>query len=68
MDLFFSNLFVQFLQVLTLSFGVQLLQTAREGTVGLLQFLAGAAILLLVFRIPALVSPGVGGGGSGREG
>jgi hypothetical protein len=62
MDLFFSNLFVQFLQVLTLSFGVQLLQTAGGGTVGLRQFLAGAATLLLVFRIPALVSAGVGGG------
>src|SRR5437868_520401 len=62
MDLFFSNLFVQFLQVLTLSFGVQLLQTAGGDVIGMRQFLAGAATLLLVFRIPALVSAGVGGG------
>jgi hypothetical protein len=62
LDLFFSNLFVQFLQVLTLSFGVGLLQTAGGDTVGFLQFLGGAATLLLVFRIPALVSAGVGGG------
>ena len=62
MDLFFSNLFVQFLQVLTLSFGVGLLQTAHGDAAGFLQFLGGAATLLLVFRIPALVSAGVGGG------
>jgi hypothetical protein len=62
MDLFFSNLFVQFLQVLTLSFGVGLLQTAGGDAAGFLQFLGGAATLLLVFRIPALVSAGVGGG------
>jgi hypothetical protein len=37
MDLFFSNLFVQFLQVLTLSFGVGLLQTAGVDTAGFLQ-------------------------------
>jgi len=61
MDLFFSNLFVQFLQVLTLNFGAGLIQTA-SGNTGLLQFLGGAATLLLVFRIPALVSAGVGGG------
>ena len=62
MDLFFSNLFVQFLQVLTLNFGVGLLQTAGGDRVGFMQFLGGAASLLLVFRIPALVSAGVGGG------
>src|SRR6266542_2764809 len=61
-DLFFSNLFVQFLQVLTLNFGVGLLQTAGGDRVGFMQFLGGAASLLLVFRIPALVSAGVGGG------
>ncbi len=61
MDLFFSNLFVQFLQVLTLDFGTGLMQTA-SGNTGLQQFLGGAATLLLVFRIPALVSAGVGGG------
>ena len=62
LDLFFSNLFVQFLQVLSLSFGVGLLQTARGDAAGFLQFLGGAATLLLVFRIPALVAAGVGGG------
>jgi len=62
MDLFFSNLFVQFLQVLTLNFGVGLMQTAGGRTPGFLQFLGGAATLLLVFRMPALVSAGVGGG------
>jgi len=62
MDLFFSNLFVQFLQVLILNFGVGLMQTAGGATAGFLQFLDGAATLLLVFRIPALVSAGVGGG------
>jgi hypothetical protein len=55
MDLFFSNVFVQFLQVLALSIGVELLQTAGGDNRGLLQFLSGAATLLLVFRIPALV-------------
>jgi hypothetical protein len=62
LDLFFSNLFVQFLQVLTLAFGVELLQTADGTSAGFLQFLGGAATLLLVFRIPNLVSAGVGGG------
>jgi hypothetical protein len=62
MDLFFSNLFVQFLQVLALSIGVELLQTAGGDSKGLLQFLSGAATLLLVFRIPALVNAAVGGG------
>ena len=62
LDLFFSNLFVQFLQVLSLSFGVGLLQTAGGDAAGFLQFLGGAATLLLVFRIPALVAAGVGGG------
>jgi hypothetical protein len=62
MDLFFSNLFVQFLQVLVLHFGVRLLETAAGDVVGFRQFLAGAATLLLVFRIPGLVSAGVGGG------
>ncbi len=61
MDLFFSNMFVQFLQVLTLNFGVGLMKNA-SGDTGFLQFLDGAATLLLVFRIPALVSAGVGGG------
>ena len=60
--LFFSNLFVQFLQVLTLAFGVGLLQSAGGDTAGFVQFLGGAATLLLVFRIPSLVSAGVGGG------
>jgi hypothetical protein len=62
MDLFFSNLFVQFLQVLALSIGVELLQTAGGDSAGLMQFLSGAATLLLVFRIPALVNAAVGGG------
>jgi len=62
MDLFFSNLFVQFLQVLALNFGVGLLQTAGGGSAGFLQFISGAATLLLVFRIPALTAAGVGGG------
>jgi hypothetical protein len=62
MDLFFSNLFVQFLQVLALSIGAELLQTAGGDSAGLLQFLSGAATLLLVFRIPALVNAAVGGG------
>jgi hypothetical protein len=62
MDLFFSNLFVQFLQVLALNFGVGLLETAGGDTAGFMQFLGGAATLLLVFRIPALVAAGVGGG------
>src|SRR5437899_12273203 len=83
MDLCFSNLFVQFLQVLALNFGVGLLQTAGGGSAGqvlalnfgvgllqtagggsagLLQFISGAATLLLVFRIPALTAAGVGGG------
>jgi hypothetical protein len=62
MDLFFSNLFVQFLQVLALNFGVGLLQTAGGDSAGFLQFLGGAATLLLVFRIPALTAAGVGGG------
>jgi hypothetical protein len=62
MDLFFSNLFVQFLQVLALSVGAELLQTAGGDSAGLLQFLSGAATLLLVFRIPALVNAAVGGG------
>ena len=62
MDLFFSNLFVQFIQVLALSIGVELLQTAGGDAAGFLQFLSGAATLLLVFRIPALVNAAVGGG------
>jgi len=62
MDVFFSNLFVQFLQVLTLNFGVGLLQSAGGDAAGFLQFLGGAATLLLVFRLPSLVSAGVGGG------
>jgi hypothetical protein len=62
LDLFFSNLFVQFLQVLTLHFGVALLQTAIGDSAGFMQFLGGAASLLLVFRMPALVAAGVGGG------
>ena len=62
MDLFFSNLFVQFLQVLALAFGVGLMQTAGGDAAGFVQFLGGAATLLLVFRIPSLVSAGVGGG------
>jgi hypothetical protein len=62
MDLFFSNLFVQFIQVLTLTIGVELLQTAGGDTAGFMQFLSGAATLLLVFRIPALVNAAVGGG------
>jgi len=62
MDLFFSNLFVQFIQVLALTIGVELLQTAGGDTAGFMQFLSGAATLLLVFRIPALVNAAVGGG------
>ena len=62
MDPFFSDLFVQFLQVLALNFGVGLLQTAGGGSAGFLQFISGAATLLLVFRIPALTAAGVGGG------
>jgi len=62
LDLFFSNLFVQFLQVLALTFGVGLMQHAGGDTAGFLQFLGGAATLLLVFRTPSLVSAGVGGG------
>jgi len=62
MDLFFSNLFVQFIQVLALSIGVELLQTAGGDGAGFMQFLSGAATLLLVFRIPALVNAAVGGG------
>ena len=62
LDVFFSNLFVQFLQVLALAFGVGLLQTSGGDAAGFLQFLGGAATLLLVFRIPALVAAGVGGG------
>jgi hypothetical protein len=62
MDLFFSNLFVQFLQVLALSLGVGLMQTAGGDTAGFVQFLGGAATLLVVFRIPSLVAAGVGGG------
>jgi hypothetical protein len=61
-DLFFSNLFVQFIQVLALNFGVGLLQTAGGDRAGFMQFLSGAATLLLVFRIPALVNAAVGGG------
>lgn len=61
-DLFFSNLFVQFIQVLALNFGVGLLQTAAGDSAGFIQFLSGAATLLLVFRIPALVNAAVGGG------
>jgi hypothetical protein len=60
LDLFFSNLFVQFLQVLALDFGAELLQTAGGDTAGFMQFLGGAATLLLVFRIPALVAASVG--------
>ena len=62
MDLFFSNLFVQFIQVLALNFGVELLKTAGGDSAGFLQFLSGAATLLLVFRIPSLVNAAVGGG------
>src|SRR4030081_2487827 len=62
MDLFFSNLFVQSLQVLALNFGLGLLQTAGGGSAGFLQFISGAATLLLAFRIPALTAAGVGGG------
>jgi hypothetical protein len=62
MDLFFSNLFVQFIQVLALSFGVELLKTSGGDSAGFLQFLSGAATLLLVFRIPSLVNAAVGGG------
>ncbi len=62
LDLFFSNLFVQFIQVLTLNLGVGLMQTAGGDSVGFRQFLSGAASLLLVFRIPSLVAAGVGGG------
>ncbi|HEY8741496.1 MAG TPA: hypothetical protein VIU62_00240 [Chloroflexota bacterium] len=62
MDLFFSNLFVQFIQVLALSFGVELLKTAGGDTAGFVQFLSGAATLLLVFRVPSLVNAAVGGG------
>jgi hypothetical protein len=62
MDVFFSNLYVQFIQVLALNLGVGDLQTARGDADGFLQFLGGAATLLLVFRIPALVSAAVGGG------
>src|SRR6266542_2621350 len=62
MDLFFSNLFVQFIQVLVLNVGVELLQTAGGDSAGFMQFLSGAATLLLVFRIPALVNAAVGGG------
>jgi hypothetical protein len=62
LDLFFSNLFVQFIQVLVLNLGVQLLQTAGGDALGFRQFLSGAAALLLVFRVPALVAAGVGGG------
>lgn len=62
LDLFFSNLFVQFIQVLTLNLGVGLLQTASGDSIGFRQFLSGAATLLLVFRIPSLVAAGVGGG------
>lgn len=61
-DLFFSNLFVQFIQVLALSIGVELLQTAGGDAAGFMQFLSGTATLLLVFRIPALVNAAVGGG------
>src|SRR5207245_7043827 len=64
MDLFFSNLFVQFIQVLALSIGVELLRTAGGDSAGFMQFLSGAAPLLLVFRIPALVNAAVAGGAS----
>jgi len=62
MDLFFSNLFVQFIQVLVLNVGVELLQTAGGDSAGFMQFLSGAATLLLVFRVPSLVNAAVGGG------
>src|SRR5262249_9758385 len=47
---------------LALSFGVGLLQTAGGDSAGFIQFLSGAATLLLVFRIPALVNAAIGGG------
>jgi hypothetical protein len=47
--------------VLALSIGVELLQTAGGDSAGLLQFLSGAATLLLVC-IPALVNAAAGGG------
>ena len=55
-------MFVQFIQVLALSFGVELLKTAGGDTAGFVQFLSGAATLLLVFRVPSLVNAAVGGG------
>ena len=62
MDLFFSNLFVQFLQVLTLNFGVGLMKTAGGDTAGFLQFLEWRC-----HTAAGLPNPGAGIGRGGRR-